>query len=241
MPSDTLSRSHRTRYGCAMLSVGRKRCPWDCRGLNAAAVAALILLAAGADGREALEQSPALGRKAPADAGLTLRLSEELSVPAGRASTSELGRDLLRLQRRTLQMLGDRDHAPQALTEKLVWLEADLAELKRVEARLAAEAGASPPRRPAAKSAPTAAAPATPGQRPPEAAAGVEAWTLYAALAGLGLLAGGWFVRRRRAARQRRAPSRQTASEHGGNRATPSRTAREAAASASMAPWGTRE
>ncbi|EXI90238.1 MAG: hypothetical protein AW11_00941 [Candidatus Accumulibacter regalis] len=231
-----------------MLSAGRKRCPWDCRGLNAAAVAALILLAAGADGSEVPEQSPALGRKAPADAGLTLRLSRELSLPAGRASTSELGRDLLRLQRRTLQMLGDRDHAPQALTEKLVWLEADLAELKRVEARLAAEAGASPATRPAAKSAPPAAAPATPaaapataGQRPAEAAVGVEAWALYAALAVLGLLASGWFFRRRRAARQRRASSRQAASEHGGKRATPSRTAREAAASASMAPWGTRE
>lgn len=224
-----------------MLSAGRKRCPWDCRGLNAAAVAALFLLAAGADGREVPEQSPALGRKAPADAGLTLRLSRELSLPAGRASTSELGRDLLRLQRRTLQMLGDRDHAPQALTEKLVWLEADLAELKRVEARLAAEAGASPATRPAAKSAAPAAAPATAGQRPAEAAVGVEAWALYAALAVLGLLASGWFFRRRRAARQRRASSRQAAGEHGGKRATPSRTAREAAASASMAPWGTRE
>ncbi|WP_291864581.1 MULTISPECIES: hypothetical protein [unclassified Candidatus Accumulibacter] len=241
MPSDTPFRSHRIRYGCAMLSAGRKRCPWDCRGLNAAAVAALILLAAGADGSEVPEQSPALGRKAPADAGLTLRLSRELSLPAGRASTSELGRDLLRLQRRTLQMLGDRDHAPQALTEKLVWLEADLAELKRVEARLAAEAGASPATRPAAKSAPPTAAPATAGQRPAEAAVGVEAWALYAALAVLGLLASGWFFRRRRAARQRRASSRQAASEHGGKRATPSRTAREAAASASMAPWGTRE
>ncbi len=73
--------------------------------------------------------------------GVPLRLSDELSAPA---PSSELGRELFRLQHRTLQMLNDPNDQQQSLSEKLAWLEANVAELKRAGDRLEGTAAAIP-------------------------------------------------------------------------------------------------
>jgi len=77
----------------------------------------------------------------PGEDGVPLRLSDELSAPA---PSSELGRELFRLQHRTLQMLNDPNDQQQSLSEKLAWLEANVAELKRAGDRLEGTAAAIP-------------------------------------------------------------------------------------------------
>ena len=98
----------------------------------------------------------------PADAGLSLRLSSELSAVA---PDSDLGRGLRRLEYRTLQMLAARKDDPQVLGDKLAWLEADLAELKRAGDRLGGVAAAMPTPSPATPATPASAStPATPAK-----------------------------------------------------------------------------
>lgn len=98
----------------------------------------------------------------PADAGLSLRLSSELSAVA---PDSDLGRGLRRLEYRTLQMLEARKDDPQVLGDKLAWLEADLAELKRAGDRLGGVAAAMPTPSPATPATPASAStPATPAK-----------------------------------------------------------------------------
>ncbi len=77
----------------------------------------------------------------PGEDGVPLRLSDELSAPV---PSSELGRELFRLQHRTLQMLNDPNDQQQSLSEKLAWLEANVAELKRAGDRLEGTAAAIP-------------------------------------------------------------------------------------------------
>ncbi|MBK7676121.1 MAG: hypothetical protein IPJ27_15990 [Candidatus Accumulibacter sp.] len=116
----------------------------------------------------AASQPPAARRLEPTAAGnaaaekaTSLRLSEEMAT-AGQSSV--LGRDLLRLERRTLEMLNEANDDPQALSEKLAWLEANVAELKRAGERLEGVAAAlpsTPPPGPGGVLAPAAAKAAT--------------------------------------------------------------------------------
>ena len=59
--------------------------------------------------------------------------SDELSEPA---QASALGRELLRLEQRALAMLNDPADDPQTMSDKLAWLEANVAELKRAAEKL---------------------------------------------------------------------------------------------------------
>lgn len=102
------------------------------------------------------------------DLSLPLRFSRELSEPR---PASALARELLRLERRTLRILNEGNDDAQAVSEKLSWLEADLAELKRAEARLAATAGA-------------VAVPSTAGTGNPSAVAGALRFSMAPAPAG---------------------------------------------------------
>ena len=128
-----------------------------CCRLLAALTLLLALPEAAAVGLGERHSDSRPGREAnvrlPNDAGLPLRLSTELSVVA---PDSDLGRDLRRLEYRTLQMLVGRKDDQQVLGDKLAWLEADLAELKRAGDRLGGVAAAVPT--------PSPAAPATPAK-----------------------------------------------------------------------------
>ncbi len=77
-----------------------------------------------------------------ADGGLHLRSSDQLTATAG---ASDRRREILLLEWRTLQMRNDRHHDQQALSDKIGWLEADVAELKRAAERLQLEASALAP------------------------------------------------------------------------------------------------
>jgi pilus assembly protein FimV len=101
----------------------------------------------------ARSQPPAAKRPEPETSGsvgsekaASLRLSEQL---AALGQSSVLGRELLRLEHRTLEMLNEANDDPQALSEKLAWLEANVAELKRAEERLEGVATALPSTPPA--------------------------------------------------------------------------------------------
>jgi hypothetical protein len=101
----------------------------------------------------ARSQPPAAKRPEPETSGsvgsekaASLRLSEQL---AGSGQSSVLGRELLRLEHRTLEMLDEANDDPQALSEKLAWLEANVAELKRAGERLEGVAAALPSTPPA--------------------------------------------------------------------------------------------
>jgi hypothetical protein len=114
---------------------------------------------------------PAAAGNAGAEKATSLRLSEEMAE-AGQSSV--LGRDLLRLEHRTLEMLNEANDDPQALSEKLAWLEANVAELKRAGERLegvAAALSSTTPPGPGGVLAPAAAKAATiplaPASSPP--------------------------------------------------------------------------
>jgi len=101
----------------------------------------------------ARSQPPAAKRPDPETSGsvgsekaASLRLSEQL---AASGQSSVLGRELLRLEHRTLEMLNEANDDPKALSEKLAWLEANVAELKRAEERLEGVATALPSTPPA--------------------------------------------------------------------------------------------
>ena len=136
-------------------------------------------LPAAGDSARREHSAPAKGEAAP------LRASDELSVPV---PASGLGRELLRLEQRALEMLNDPADDQQTMSNKLAWLEANVAELKRAAERLQGGAAALPGGDPAADvrlpttSAPAAAtgggaslaavsgsAPALPGSEPPPA------------------------------------------------------------------------
>lgn len=126
-----------------------------------------------------------------AEATMPLRLSEELSVAP---ATSDLGRQLLRLEQRTIEILRDANTDQQMLSDKLAWLEANVAELRRAEDRLAGVAAAipsptaAPPRGAAAAAAlPPAVPAALPAAIPagPAVAMEFEQWILYAGVAAL--------------------------------------------------------
>lgn len=94
------------------------------------------------DGDAAPPHKPSLPIEPPsrarADAGTkdetsSLSLSEEISL---RAPGSGLERDLFRLERRALDMLNDPLDDQQAMSNKLAWLEANVAELKRAAEQL---------------------------------------------------------------------------------------------------------
>jgi len=92
--------------------------------------------------KERLEPSVVRLASQFAESGLDLRSSDELSAPG---AVSDRRRELLLLQLRTLQMRNDQHHDPQALSDKIGWLEADVAELKRAAERLQLEAAALTP------------------------------------------------------------------------------------------------
>lgn len=87
------------------------------------------------EGGRAARGSPAKG------AGAALVASDELSeaVPA-----SGLGRELLRLEQRALAMLNDPADDQETMSNKLAWLEANVAELKRAAEKLQGGAAALP-------------------------------------------------------------------------------------------------
>jgi pilus assembly protein FimV len=124
-----------------------------------------------------------------------LQLSDELSA-SGQSST--LGRELWRLEHRTLQMLNDPNDDQRALDEKLAWLEANVAELKRAGDRLAEEAAALPSPAPASVARGSVAA-SPPAEAAPRVWLGADPWPLYVGLTG-GLLLVLLLVFRRRAA-----------------------------------------
>jgi hypothetical protein len=108
-----------------------------------------------------------------AENGASLRLSEQMAMSG---QSSVLGRELLRLEHRTLEMLNEANDDPQALSEKLAWLEANVAELKRAGERLEGVAAALPSTTPTGAGgdlAPTTAKAATfplvPASSPPTA------------------------------------------------------------------------
>ncbi|WP_287463538.1 hypothetical protein [Accumulibacter sp.] len=78
-----------------------------------------------------------------------LSTSDELSEPP---TTSGLGRELLRLEQRALGMLNDPADDQEAMSNKLAWLEANVAELKRATERLQGGAAALPGGNPAGES-----------------------------------------------------------------------------------------
>ncbi|MCM8594896.1 FimV family protein [Accumulibacter sp.] len=144
---------------------------------------------------------PARGRDAaappasPGEEANALRLTDELSAAAG-GTDSRLSRDLLRLEHRALQLRSDPLLSEEALNERLAWLEANVAELKRAEQRLAAAAGSLPDSAaagsggqspaessgaPAVSAAPRAPAPASRPVPPP--ADDELSWLLYGGLA----------------------------------------------------------
>lgn len=180
-----------------------------------------------------------------ADGELALRLSDQLSAPA---PSSELGRDLLRLERRTLQMLSERDDDAQPLSDKLVWLEADLAELKKAEAQLTARAAllspslpapaviASPPT--ARRTVPAAASPTMASESPAEFDLASDMGAVYAGGAALALLFSFLFLQRRRRATQARVAHRKPVMmpPPPPRPGEMPRTASEAAASAMLGP-----
>ncbi|WP_300452953.1 hypothetical protein [Accumulibacter sp.] len=158
--------------------------------------------------------------KQASDPEIQLRLSEHLSMTG---EASDRRRDLLRLEQRTLQIVEDRHHDSQALSDKIGWLEADSAELKRIGERLGATAAAlpaAPPDRPAAPSgavgaaSPPALPPANttlPDSPPMKAVAKQTAlapvfnpdeWVTYAGLAAVALLVTLLVFRRHRGPRQ---------------------------------------
>lgn len=147
---------------------------------------------------------PAVKRRVPplaaggvnAEVTMPLRLSEELSASS---ATSDLGRQLLRLEQRTIEILRGTNTDQQGLSDKLAWLEANVAELRRAEDRLAGVAAAipspsaAPPSGGAAAAgatlpAVTAALPATTIPTGPAAAIEFEQWVLYAGVAALVLV-----------------------------------------------------
>lgn len=181
------------------------------------------------------------GRPSGAEAELSLRLSDRLSLPPEARPTSSLTRDLLRLEQRTLQLLGRRDDDAQVLSEKLGWLEADLAELRRTEAHLAATArqlsvpgagtgpGAPPvvsPSLPAESQPVNLASSAAAAQPSSSFATGSRVWLLCGGLAVLVAMLSLFFHRR----------WRPMASPSPAGRPLAARSALEAAASASMVP-----
>lgn len=135
---------------------------------------------------------PEASSSVQAETMMPLLLSEELSAPP---APSDLGRQLLRLEQRTIEILRDPNTDQQALSEKLAWLEANVAELRRAEVRLEGLAvaipapAAAPPAAPPATAA-TALPEATPGTAPPPAATpaaagALEQGILYAGVAAL--------------------------------------------------------
>jgi hypothetical protein len=111
---------------------------------------------------------PEASSSVQAETMMPLLLSEELSAPP---APSDLGRQLLRLEQRTIEILRDPNTDQQALSEKLAWLEANVAELRRAEVRLEGLAVAIPAPAAARPAAAAAALPeATPGTAPPPAA-----------------------------------------------------------------------
>ncbi|MBL8390506.1 MAG: hypothetical protein JNN21_01360 [Candidatus Accumulibacter sp.] len=108
------------------------------------------------------------GHAAPAK-GEPARLSrsDELSEPV---QASGLGRELLRLEQRALAMLNDPADDQETMSNKLAWLEANVAELKRATERLQGGAAALPAGDPAIESRLPAAVAGT-ATAPPVAAA----------------------------------------------------------------------
>jgi pilus assembly protein FimV len=164
----------------------------------------------------AVGESVRAGRVAAAKGeAAPLSASDELSEPV---TTSGLGRELLRLEQRALAMLNDPADDQETMSNKLAWLEANVAELKRATERLQGGAAALPggdpagePRLPAAGAGSASAPPAVAAQGgAPLAAATVPArseapptvaesgsWLIYGAAALL-LLLSLLLVRRRR-------------------------------------------
>lgn len=169
----------------------------------------------------AVGESVRAGRAAAAKGeAAPLSASDELSEPV---TTSGLGRELLRLEQRALAMLNDPADDQETMSNKLAWLEANVAELKRATERLQGGAAALPggdpagePRLPAAgagsASAPpvaaalggaplaaaTVPAPALPARsEAPPTVAESGSWLIYGAAALL-LLLSLLLVRRRR-------------------------------------------
>jgi len=164
------------------------------------------------------------------EGGLELRSSDELSAPS---AVSDRRRELLLLQLRTLQMRNDQHHDQQALSDKIGWLEADVAELKRVAEHLQLEAAALTPLSASAATAgsPTGASATAAGRetavdtalpgastgrsntRQSTQAAGVDPgeWATYAGLAATALLLSFLLVNHQRTARRESAPGTLTA------------------------------
>ncbi|MEF8761124.1 MAG: hypothetical protein V5B36_15805 [Candidatus Accumulibacter sp. UW25] len=138
---------------------------------------------------------PAATASAAAEVEAPLQLSDELSVSG---QSSNLGRELWRLEHRTLEMLNDTNDDQRALDEKLAWLEANVAELKRAGDRLAEKAAALPSPAPTSVARSSAAA-SRPAEASPPVWMGAEPWPLYVGLTG-GLLLVLLLVFRRRAA-----------------------------------------
>ena len=134
----------------------------------------------------AVGESVRAGRAAAAKGeAAPLSASDELSEPV---TTSGLGRELLRLEQRALAMLNDPADDQETMSNKLAWLEANVAELKRATERLQGGAAALPggdpggePRLPAAAAGPASAPPSVAAQGgAPLAAATVPAPALPA-------------------------------------------------------------
>jgi hypothetical protein len=90
----------------------------------------------------AVGESVRAGRAAAAKGeAAPLSASDELSEPV---TTSGLGRELLRLEQRALAMLNDPADDQETMSNKLAWLEANVAELKRATERLQGGAAALP-------------------------------------------------------------------------------------------------
>ncbi len=87
------------------------------------------------EGGRAARGSPAKG------GGAALVASDELSEPV---PASGLGRELLRLEQRALEMLNDPADDQETMSNKLAWLEANVAELKRAAEKLQGGAAALP-------------------------------------------------------------------------------------------------
>lgn len=132
---------------------------------------------------------PAAAGGVNAEPTMPLRLSEELSASP---ATTDLGRQLLRLEQRTIEILRDGNTDQQVLSDKLAWLEANVAELRRAEEHLVGVAAAipspmaAPPGGATAVGAPPPAVAIPTG--PAAAAIEFEQWILYAGVAALVLV-----------------------------------------------------
>ncbi|MCM8611321.1 hypothetical protein [Accumulibacter sp.] len=115
------------------------------------------------EGGRAARGSPAKGEAAP------LVSSDELSEPV---PASELGRELLRLEQRALAMLNDPADDQEAMSNKLAWLEANVAELKRAAEKLQGGAAALPGGDAAGEPRPSGAVAGSAGSPPGAAAQG---------------------------------------------------------------------